>query len=95
MVDIDEEDTDFLNQSIPPMICKNFLDAEKVHLDSAHIRHDATVPLVLSKISELFVLEMTKRALLSRNDPKNGKPLEVRLNRTLIALTHSFLFPQL
>lgn len=77
MVDIDEVDTDVLNQSIPPTICKSILDAEKVHLDSAHIKNDPNIPLVLSKISELFVLEMTKRALLSRTDPDNKRPLEV------------------
>lgn len=76
--DMDEETMDFKEQNVPLKYCKDMFEAEKRHCRATNIHCDGSAVVTMSKISELFVLEIVKRSLLSRTNPDDVSPIGVR-----------------
>lgn len=76
--DMDEETMDFKEQNVPLKFCKDLFEAEKRHYRATNIHCDGSAVVTMSKISEIFVLEMVKRSLLSRTNADDASPIGVR-----------------
>lgn len=76
--DMDEETMDFKEQNVPLKFCKDLFEAEKRHCRATNIHCDGSAVVTMSKISEIFVLEIVKRSLLSRTNADDASPIGVR-----------------
>jgi hypothetical protein len=74
---LDETDTNFSENIIPLDTCQTWIQQEKQHALLQQMKIQKSAPIILSKIVELFILELTKRSAYSRNNIFDRSPLKV------------------
>jgi hypothetical protein len=73
---IDSSSADFSDQEISVSLVQNLIRNEAIHLGVKEVEADRSAACALSKICELFVLEMAMRSNLSRQLSLQNDPLQ-------------------
>lgn len=84
MEKIDSTCVDFNDQEISVKLMETMIRNEAIHLSLRDVDADRSAACALSKICELFVLEMAMRSNLSRQVSLQNEPLRVSYKLKLL-----------